>query len=263
MVILTSHLIIGDPHCKPGVFNKRFEYLGNFIIDKQPNVIICLGDFADMESLCSYDKNKKSFEGRRYKNDMAAVHQALELINEPTKHYNEQQKKNKKTQYKPRKIMLLGNHEQRIERAVECSPELEGTIGFDDLKYKNYGWEVIPFTIPIQVGGIYYSHFFPSGIKGDAITGVNVASNILTKIMLSATVGHNHLFDYATKALPNGKRIHGLSAGCFADSNNIEQYALNTQYMWWHGLVLKHNVQNGEYDLEVFSMKRLQGMYGE
>ena len=115
---MVSHLIVGDPHCKPGVSNKRFEYLGKFIIDKQPDVIICIGDFADMESLCSYDRGKKDFEGRRYNNDINAVHEALSLIQTPTSEYNEQQRRNKKTQYRPRKILTLGNHEQRIDRAV-------------------------------------------------------------------------------------------------------------------------------------------------
>lgn len=260
---MTSHLIIGDPHCKPGVSNKRFEYLGKFIVDKKPDVIVCIGDFSDMESLCSYDKNKKSFEGRRYQKDIEAVHEALELIEAPTKQYNEQQRKNKKTQYRPRKVLTLGNHEQRIERAIECSPELEGTIGYEDLKYKDYGWEVVPYTVPIEIDGVFYCHFFPSGLKGEAISGVNVASNILTKMMVSSTVGHNHLFDYATRALPNGKRIQGLSAGCFANLSHIEKYAINVQYMWWAGLVLKHNVKDGEYDLEVFSMRRLKEMYDD
>ncbi len=260
---MTSHLVIGDPHAKPGVSNKRFEYLGKFIVDKKPDVIICIGDFADMESLCSYDKNKKSFEGRRYNNDIAAVHEALELVETPSKHYNEQRRKNKKTQYKPRKVMVLGNHEQRIERAVECSPELEGTIDYSDLKYEAYGWEVVPYTVPIQVDGVFYAHFFPSGLKGEAISGVNVASNILTKMMCSCTVGHNHLFDFATRALPDGRRIYGLSAGCFADLAHVEAYAINVQFMWYAGLMLKHNVSEGQYDLETFSMNRLKEEYDD
>lgn len=260
---MTSHLVIGDPHAKPGVSNQRFDYLGKFIVDKRPDVIYCTGDFGDMESLCSYDRGKKDFEGRRYNNDIRAVHEALALIEAPTAYFNEQQRKNKKTQYKPRKIITLGNHEFRIERAVECSPELEGTIGFSDLKYEEYGWEVHPYTVPIEVDGVWYCHFFPSGIKGEPISGVNIAANILTKMMVSSTVGHCHLFDYATRALPNGKRLHGLSAGCFADLTHVEKYALNVQFMWWSGLVLKHNVNDGEYDLELFAMDRLKELYGD
>ncbi len=258
---MTSHLVIPDAHVKPDEDNKRFRHLGQFIVDKKPDVIICLGDFSAMEALCSYDRGKKDFEGRRYNNDVAATHEALNLIQVPINYYNEQQRKNKKSQYKPRKVLTLGNHEQRIERAIECSPELEGTIGFSDLNYKEYGWDVIPFTTPIEINGIWYCHFFPSGIKGDPISGANVAASLLSKMMCSVTVGHNHLFDYATRALPNGKRIHGLSAGCFIDTSYTKKYALNTQYMWWPGIVLKHNVKDGEYDLEVFSMNRLQELY--
>ncbi len=259
---MTSHLLVGDPHCKPGVSNSRFDLLGEFIADKQPDTIICIGDFADMESLCSYDRGKKDFEGRRYNADVAAVHDGLMRINGPMEALNAARRKNKKSQYSPRKIMCLGNHDQRIERAVSTSPELEGKMGYSDLRYEQFGWEVIPYTIPIEVDGVFYCHFFPSGIKGEAISGVNIASNILTKMMVSSSVGHCHLFDYATRALPNGQRIHGLSAGCFADLKHVEAYAKNVQYMWWAGLVLKHNVQDGDYDHEVFSMRRLEAMYG-
>ena len=32
--------------------------------------VICMGDFASMDSMSSYDRKKKSFEGRRYKKDI-------------------------------------------------------------------------------------------------------------------------------------------------------------------------------------------------
>ena len=259
---MTTHLLIPDAHCKPGVSNTRFDLLGEFIADKQPDTIICIGDFADMESLCSYDRGKKEFEGRRYENDIAAAHDALRRTNAPTMALNARRRANKKSLYSPRKILTLGNHERRIERAVASSPELEGKMSYRDLRYEEFGWEVIPYTIPIEVDGVWYSHFFPSGIKGEAISGINIASSLLTKMMVSCSVGHCHLLDYATRALPNGQRIHGLSAGCFADLNHIEAYAKNVQYLWWAGLVLKHNVQDGEYDHEIFSMRRLEAMYG-
>ena len=37
------------------------------------------------------------------------------------------------------KYMCLGNHEHRIDRAVNASAELDGTIGIFDLKYKEFG----------------------------------------------------------------------------------------------------------------------------
>jgi len=60
-------LIIGDPHAHPDYDNKRFTALGKYILKTKPDIIVCLGDFADMPSLSSYDKGTKGFEGRRYK----------------------------------------------------------------------------------------------------------------------------------------------------------------------------------------------------
>ena len=41
------------------------------IFEEKPDVVVCLGDWFDMASLSSHDKGKKSFEGRRYKQDVA------------------------------------------------------------------------------------------------------------------------------------------------------------------------------------------------
>ena len=39
--------------------------------------------------------------------------------------------------FKGRKIMLHGNHEDRIDRFVEENPELDGTLKISDLNLKN------------------------------------------------------------------------------------------------------------------------------
>lgn len=56
-------LVIPDAHASPKHNNSRFDILGKFILDRQPDIIVNIGDFADMEALCSYDKGKASFEG--------------------------------------------------------------------------------------------------------------------------------------------------------------------------------------------------------
>lgn len=74
------HLVVPDPHAHPDYSNKRFEYLGKLIVDLKPDKVICLGDFADLPSLCSYDKGTAGFEGRRYKDDVASVIDAQEKM---------------------------------------------------------------------------------------------------------------------------------------------------------------------------------------
>jgi len=82
----------------------------------------------------------------------------------------------------------------------------------------------------------------------------------LTKHKVSATVGHCHLLDHAVSTLPSGKKLYALSAGCYL--NHEEAYAKETQHLWWSGLVIKHNVKDGEYDLETMEYKRVKQLYG-
>ena len=141
---MATHLVIGDPHCNPKASNDRFLWAGKMAHDLKPDTIICMGDFASMDSLSSYDKGKKSFEGRRYRKDIDHAHDALEKFN---KGLNGR---------RPRKVMLLGNHEDRIDRIIDETPELDGTISTKDLNFKEFGWEVIPYQEPMVVDGVHY-----------------------------------------------------------------------------------------------------------
>ena len=166
---MATHLVIGDPHCTPKANNDRFLWAGKFAHDLKPNTIICMGDFASMDSLSSYDKGKKQFEGRRYKKDIEHAHDALKKFNKGLKGR------------RPRKIMLLGNHEDRIDRTTDDIPELEGTISTDDFKFESFGWEVYPYQEPVVVDGVYYCHNYPTGVMGKPISGDNVARSLLLK----------------------------------------------------------------------------------
>lgn len=144
--LTTRHFCIPDTQCKPGLSYDHLTAAGNYIVDKQPEVIIHLGDHWDMPSLSQYDVGKKSFEGRRYKEDIKAGHDGMEALLSPIREYNDKQRRNKEKLYKPRMVFLLGNHEERIERAVEKDAILDGTIGYQDLHLETYGWEVIPIS---------------------------------------------------------------------------------------------------------------------
>ena len=63
--------VIPDTQVKKGVPIDHLLYAGKYIAEKKPDVIVHIGDHWDMPSLSSYDKGKKSFEGRRYKDDIS------------------------------------------------------------------------------------------------------------------------------------------------------------------------------------------------
>jgi len=245
---MATHLVIGDPHCNPKASNDRFLWAGKLARDLKPDTIICMGDFASMDSLSSYDKGKKSFEGRRYRKDIDHAHDALEKFN---KGLNGR---------RSRKVMLLGNHEDRIDRIIDETPELDGTISTKDLNFKEFGWEVVPYQEPMVVDGVHYCHNYPTGVMGKPISGDNIARSLLLKNKVSSTVGHCHLFDYSMCTTPMGKKVIGLSAGCYL--HHKEEYARSTQRMWWSGLIVKRNVKQGEYDLETIKYNTIRRKYG-
>ena len=161
------HCVIPDVQAKHGNDFSFLRRVGTYIVDKKPDVIVQIGDFADMESLSSYDQGTKSFEGRRYVKDIAAAKEAMTALLAPIKEYNAKAKKNKEKLYKPRFVLTLGNHENRINRAINSDPKLEGLISTNDLPYNE--WEVVPFLNVININGINYSHYFTSGVMGRPI----------------------------------------------------------------------------------------------
>ena len=65
-----THLMIPDTQCKPDIDMSYLDWLGQYIVDKKPEVIVHIGDHADMESLSSYDKGQRSAEGKRVHKDI-------------------------------------------------------------------------------------------------------------------------------------------------------------------------------------------------
>lgn len=246
-----THLVIPDSHANPLHNNKRFELVGKLILDLKPDVVVNIGDGADMESLCSYDVGKKSYEGRRYIKDIGASHDA----NDKLWHYVRKAKKKM-----PRKVYCIGNHEERINRAVESDAKLEGVLSIEDLQLEHFGWEVYPFLDIAMVDGVAYSHYFTSGVMGRAIGGLHPAYSLLTKRHQSCTAGHLHTRDFAQLTRADGTHLLGMMCGCLVDYHM--DYAGPANDLWWSGVVIKYDVEDGMYDHEWVSLERLKRLYG-
>ncbi len=102
---MAVHCVIPDCQVKDGVDLSYLTWVGKYLSEKKPDVIVQIGDFADMPSLSSYDIGKKSFEGRRYKTDIEVTKKAMEMLLAPIKEYNERARRNKDKQYRPRMVM--------------------------------------------------------------------------------------------------------------------------------------------------------------
>lgn len=210
---------------------------------KKPDVIVMAGDWADMESLSSYDKGKRSFEGRRYKADIKAAHEAMEALLEPLNAYNDMRARNKKSQYLPRRVLTLGNHEERILRTINDEPMLDGAIGIEDLRYAEYGWEVYPFLAVVVIEGVAFSHYFTTGAMGRPASS---AQAMLNKKHMSCLAGHQQGRQSASAFRADGRPITAIIAGsCY---EHEESYLGPQGNEHWHGIVMLHNVEDGSFD---------------
>lgn len=251
-----SHAIIPDVQAKPGTDFNYLRNIGKYLVEKRPEVWVCIGDFADMPSLSSYDKGKKSFEGRRYLNDIDASHEAMNALLGPLAEHNDMCRRQRIKQYRPQMILTLGNHENRINRAVELQPELDGVLSIDQLDYEKYGWEVHPFLEVVHVDGVAYSHYFTSGVMGRP---VGSARALLTKKHQSCVQGHLQTMDIATDYRADGTPILGLMAGCCYEHD--EAYLGPQGNVHFRGMHMLYEVNNGSFFHHPISLTYLNGKY--
>lgn len=251
-----KHFVIPDVQIKPEYQKSFLLAIGLYILEKKPDVIICLGDFADMPSLSSYDVGKKSFEGRRYINDIAAAKEAMHVLLDPIIDHNKRAKANKKRVYTPRLILTLGNHEDRINRVVEYDPKLEGTISIQDLGYEKFGWEVYPYKEVVLVDGIAYSHVFVTGVMGRPVTS---ARALVTKKHMSCVQGHNQKMEIYNEYRADGKMLTGLFAGCCYLHD--EEYLGPQGNNYFRGVHMLYDVHDGEFHTHSITLDYLINRY--
>lgn len=254
------HLYIPDSQVRPGVSLEYLNWIGEYIVRKRPDVIIHAGDFADMESLSSYDKGRRTAEGKRVDADIQVAIQGMETLLDPLRRLQDEQRLNGDRVYSPRMVMTLGNHEHRINRHVDLNPELHGFLSTDSLKYKEMGWEVVPFLTPIVIDGVAYCHYFPNNMTGKPLGGS--ALNMLKTIGCSFTQGHKQTLDVVTRFLPtDGRQQWGIVAGaCYSHDEEYKGVQGNRH---WRGIIVKHNVHNGSYDPLFVSLDWLEREFGD
>ena len=251
-----KHLIIPDTQVKPDSPTDHLRWAGLYAAEKKPDVIVHIGDHFDMPSLSSWDVGKKSFEGRRYKDDIEAGIHAMEVFLQPIRDEQQRLKVNKHKQWRPRMVYTLGNHENRIERAIESDPKLDGLIGYKDLQLEEMGFEVYDFLDVVIIDQIAYAHYFTSGIMGRPVSS---ARNMLSKKMMSCIMGHVQDRDIAYGRRADGTNILGLFSGIYYQHD--EDYLTPQTNSSWRGVWMLNEVANGGCDELPVSLNYLRNKY--
>ena len=225
-------LVVADTQCKSEEDLEYMLWVGHYIAEKQPDVIVHIGDHYDFPSLSSYDKGKSSAEGKRLVKDIEAGNIGFEYLNMAIQKHKD---------YNPRKIFCLGNHENRLDRYIDDNPELIGTLGTDFLLFAKYGWEVHPFLKPVEVNGIFFVHYLANPFSGKPYGGN--AMNILKTVGRSFVVGHKQTLDSAIRPTIDGKLQLGIINGaCYPFNEKYKGFQGNNHF---RGITVLHEAQDG------------------
>lgn len=254
---MKTHLVIPDGQVKPNVPIEHWEWLGKFAVDKKPDVIVNLGDFADMPSLSSFDVGKMAFEGRKYTDDIQSAKSAMTLFTSPIKDEIHKLRVSKRKLWSPKMVLTLGNHEERINRAINQDRKLDGLISIDDLSYEKYGWEVHPFLDVVIVDGIAYSHYFTSGSMGRPVAS---ARALTTKKHMSCVMGHVQTTEIdMSQFKADGTPLTSIFAGAFYQHH--EDYLGSQGNVHHRGVWMFYEVDNGSFLPHFISMEFLRKKY--
>lgn len=250
-------LVVPDTQVKEQVPLEHLTWAGKAIVQYQPDVIVHLGDHADMPSLSSHDvKGSKYFEGLRYKKDIEVAKLGMRLLLDPLKEFQAKQKKNKEKVYKPRKVFCMGNHENRIDRAVNNNPTLEGLISTKDLEYEK-DWEVHDFLHPVFIGGVGFNHYWPVGAMGSPAAS---ATTIINKLHMSCIAGHQQGKQVAYGKRADGQSITSIIVGSYYLHDESYMDQLSNKH--WRGLLVMNEVKDGHFDEMFLSIEYLEKKYG-
>ena len=228
--------IIPDTQVRPGVMTNHFDWIGAMIREYEPEYVVHIGDHWDMESLSSYS-GELDREGRRYVDDIEAGNAALERLHVAM------------GGFKPkRKIILRGNHEQRIQRVVAENAKLKGALSYDHFNDRALGWEPIDYNGAspgiVELEGVQFSHYFTACNTGRPIGGT--AQNKLIQIGAPYVMGHVQGLDTGHKQFATGKVIRGVVCGsCYLH----DEFFKGNANAHWRGVVVLNGVRNGNFGL--------------
>jgi hypothetical protein len=247
---MKSTLVIGDLQIRAGVPMAHLKLIGRLAADTQPDHIVCVGDVADHPTISKYPDGKV---GRKYIKDTWAVSEAVEMFETQLA---------RARGYSPRKVITLGNHDERLAKFEAAFPELTGALSDPLDDWRAASWQTVPFLRPITINGVTYSHFFPRSASGRVMQTRNGAPSARAQLVRecrSVTAGHMQGFDYYEQPTSRGV-LQSLIIG--SSYMHDEAYLGPQGNGHFRGVVLKlFDRPNGAYSLKQFSFLELKRRY--
>jgi len=235
-------VVVGDLHFHPGYDNKRADAIGEFAAEELQNAgdegfLVLMGDVSDCVAFNDHG-TKLELEGARWQEDIESCHDGLDRLMRP---FHRRKRK------LPHRMVVLGNHENRINRWLAQEPRFEGMMAIDDLGFSRFGFQTHPFGRMANVGGVNFVHHL--GTQTGRAAQITSPTNGIKSIGVSTVVGHSHTSSY-TPVYFRDRTIHGIDAGCaiHKDMGFGEGWSHQTAHKYRRCVWVLDNVNDGDFD---------------
>lgn len=214
-----------DAHNQPGISPDRFIWLGNFVNELCPDVLIDGGDFDDMRSLCGHEGNE-TYNGKfkpSFMDDLSASKKARDLIN-------------KTIRVPVTKYHLLGNHEDRLWQFENRHPEVYGMMQHAYLEIQqNAGWDVRRYREYLTIGGVDFTHIPMNGLN-KPVGGAQCCINVARSSIKDVCFGHTHSYAYwEMSKMGPGRSVVAINGGCYMPDGYVPDYSKGSQKAMAYG----------------------------
>jgi len=256
-------LVLPDSHTEPGQDLRRFDWAGKLIADQRPELIVELGDFMTVDSLSSWNRNKRlTLEQKRFEYEIDTAIEAISYLFAPLKELQATQRRQHVAIYHPITIHCNGNHEDRVQRYAELHPEMALTLDrrmervFDPYNH------VIPYKEFYEYAGIMFTHA-PCNAAGSPVTGKYALARATELVQKSIVFGHLHRREHlniARHGMSKQDVIQIFCAGAFFEQ--VDSYVAGATNHYCRCLQILHVTSYGRFDPEEWSLTRLEQVYG-
>jgi hypothetical protein len=249
-------LAIGDLHQDPR-HPERLEvltWIARYASAHRFDHVVQIGDWSTWDSVNQHDRNDTAAAKHKppIARDMANLKDSLAAWRAGID-----------PDYKPRQTVVLGNHENRVERFENANPEALGMFtGERDQAFLQYGWKTRPYGELFYIEGVAFTHHPINGV-GRAFGGETGPQRAAGKTTVPMVSGHTHKRQVhdAAKIGPVDV-ISMVEIGCALPWGTVEAYAKHGMTGWWYGVV-PMTVQGGVItDLSFVSMLTLERDFG-
>lgn len=220
-------VVIFDAHDSPSLRKDRFRWMGRYVQEHNPDMVVQVGDLFSFDSLCQIEPNDTLLGKAKpvFTDDIASGHEALREFDRGAGGWDGE------------KHVTLGNHEHRALSFTNRTPEIAGllTENLDNL-LMTHGWTYSPYGAMHFVGGVAFVHI-PLSRMGRPYGGEHVENRIGSLALEDTVYGHTHrAVDKTFTKTGTNRSVRVISGGCSLEEGHIEPYVGHAVSGWSYNI---------------------------